>query len=492
MLHAGPISYNHLLRGPDKKMEGPGRVHLSDARIARIEPDSNVGSADGGDILMPALCNAHDHGRGLRTVAFGAQDDTLETWISALSLEPKVDPYLRAAAAFGRLALSGVGVLNHCHNTQDPQALATEAHAVARAANDVGLRVAFAAPVFGHNPITYGDPEPFLKALPVDMRAEVEARPRSLPSATAQLDAAEEVFALASAHFMPQYGPVGPQWVDPGTLAEIATRSAQYGRRIHMHLLETRAQREWADAAFPGGLIPHLDDLGLLSARLTVAHGTWLRADECALLAARGVMVSVNTSSNLRLRSGIAPVADFVATGLGFGMGMDGMAFDDDEDALRELRLLWHLQRGFGVDDVLTPDALWRAVLSDGRAAILGDDGGGAVAPGAPADLLLLSTDRIMADTIPGRCNPLDLVLTRATKADVAGLWVAGRRIVAEGRCLGLDLPLIEAELLAQARTVAEPMNHAGQAQKAEAMRGYLRGQCHCLPGPASIEGAAR
>lgn len=484
-MHTDPIPYADLLRGPADEAVGAGRVHLSGGRIARVEREAESGAT--GDILMPALCNAHDHGRGLRTVAFGAQDDTLEVWISALSLEPKVDPYLRAAVAFGRMALSGIGVLNHCHNTQDPTALVTEARAVARAAADVGVRVAFAVPVFGLNPIAYGDPEPLIDALPPEVGSAARARARSLPSMAAQMDAAEEVFTLASDHFMPQYGPVGPQWVDTATLTRIADRSARLGRRVHMHMLETRAQREWADAAFPGGLITHLDGLGLLSPRLTLAHGTWLRPDECALLAERGVMVSVNTSSNLRLRSGIAPVADFVAAGLRFGMGLDGMAFDDDEDALREVRMLWHLQRGFGTDDVLTPDALWRAVLADGRASILGEDGGGAVMAGAPADLLLLSTDRIMADAIAGRCRATDMVLARATRADVAGLWVAGRQVVAQGRCRGVDLPAIEAELLAQARATAAPVDGAARAAQAEAMRAYLRAGCHSVPAPPPV-----
>ncbi len=216
------------------------------------------------------------------------------------------------------------------------------------------------------------------------------------------MEEAEAIFSLASDHFLPQYGPVGPQWVDENVLARIAQRSADTGRRIHMHLLETLAQRQWSDATYPGGIVPYLDSVGLLSPRLTVAHGVHLRQDEIALLADRGVMVSVNTSSNLRLRSGIAPVADFVKQGLGFGMGMDGMALDDDEDALRELRLLWQLQRGFGLIDTLDPARLWQAVTRDGRRAILGpDDDGGTLTPGAPADILTLSTARMMADTIP-------------------------------------------------------------------------------------------
>lgn len=456
---------------------GPGRLVLSGGQIAECASGE---APAGAPVVLPALSNAHDHGRGLRTVAFGAGDDALEVWIPKLGLEPKVDPYLRAAVAFGRGALGGVGILNHCHNTQDPDALLDEARAVARAAADVGVKVAFAVPIMGRNPVAYGDPAPLIAALPAHLRDGFAARAGARPDYDGQLELAEEIFTLASPHFLPQYGPVGPQWVEDDVLAEIARRSADTGRRVHMHLLETQAQREWADAAYPGGLIPHLDSLGLLSPRLTVAHGVHLTPADCEILAARGVMVSVNTSSNLRLASGIAPVAMFEAAGLGWGMGLDGMAFDDDEDAFREARLLWHLQRGFGVTRTLSPDRLWQAVLTDSRRAILGPDAGGRVAEGAPADLIALDTARMSADMIEGRADVPDLMLVRATKADLAAMWIDGRQVVDRGRLTGIDLSAAEAELMAQARRAAGPWAEGDIAAIEAAYRRYYASGCHC------------
>jgi len=475
------ITFDACLPAPPH-WTGGGRVVVSDGRIAAMEPD-NKGA--GGTVLLPALSNAHDHGRGMRTVAFGAGDDALEVWISKLWLEPRVDPYLRAAVAFGRMALGGVGTLNHCHNTQDPYSLLDEARAVARAAADVGVRVAFAVPIMGRNPLVYGDPAPLLARVSAVAAARMAAR--QIPDFQTQLDLAEDVFALANAHFLPQYGPVGPQWVDDATLAEIASRAARHDRRIHMHLLETQAQADWGRASYPGGLVTHLDGLGLLSPHLTVAHGVWLDDADCALLAARGVMVSVNTSSNLRLRSGIAPVARYMRHGLQFGMGLDGMAFDDDEDALREIRLLWHLQRGFGVTDVMDRRRLWQAVFVDGRAAITGPGDGGLLKPGAPADLMTLRMDRMAADTISGRATPEDLILTRATRADLEGLWVAGRQIVRDGTCLGIDLPALEVELITQARANATDLDKEEVAAIESAYRDYYTCGCHSenLPGAA-------
>ena len=462
-----------LLRGPGAG--GPKRVSFGE-KVTAVEP----GPGGSGLVMMPALCNAHDHGRGLRSAAFGAGDDTLELWIARLEFEPKVDPYLRAAVALARMAQSGIGVINHCHNAQDPARLVQEAEAVAKAARDIGVRVAFAVPIAGRNPLTYGDPAAFLDALPPAQAEALKAKVANRPSCDRQLEDAERIFDLASPWFLPQYCPTGPQWVDDDVLATIAERSERLDRRVHMHLFETETQRQWADATYPGGLIPHLDRIGLLSPRLTLAHGVYLDADDCALLAERGAMVSVNTSSNLRLRSGIAPVKTFMDTGLGWGMGLDGMAFDDDEDALRELRLLWQLQRGFGLDRIVSPDRLWQAVLSDGRRAILGPNDGGTVTPGAPADLLVLKTGRILHDVLPGRADVFDMLLTRATKADVEALYVGGRAVVEHGHVTGIDLPAAEAALLDEARAKMTDIDTDAAARAEAARIAYYGAGCHC------------
>ncbi len=460
----------------------PCRLTLSGDRIASRHAADEVTGA----LVLPALSNAHDHGRGMRTVAFGAGDDALEVWIAALGQEPATDPWLRAAVAFARMAEAGVAALNHCHNAADPHRLVEEAEAVSRAARDVGLRVAFAVPVTGRNPLVYGDPGPLLDRLPPARVTALRNRPPRGPTPEAQLAMVAEVAAFEHELFEVQYGPVGPQWVDDAILARIAEASAEDGRRIHMHLYETRYQKEWAEAAYPGGHLRHLDRLGLLSERLTVAHGVHLDEEDCALLAERGVRISWNASSNLRLRSGIAPVERFLRHGVRFGLGLDGMAFDDDEDALRELRVAWRLQRGRGAEDVLTRDRLLDAALIDGRRAIFGaDDRGGVLEAGAPADVLVLDSARIEGDVLDGCADPLDLVIARARAEDVRNLLVAGREVVRDGRATGIDRPAAEAELKEQARAAgAMPPDDDLRALQA-ALADYYRCGCHRQITPA-------
>lgn len=485
MLEAG-----RLLSHPGEKPAGcASAIEIADGRVAGIHalaPDA-VSPGAAGLLAMPAPVDAHDHGRGMRCLAFGAKDDALEVWLNSLGREPRVDPYLRAIVAFGRMAEGGVCAANHCHNTQDPEGLIAEAEAVARASRDVGVRIAFAAPISDRNSVVYGDPLPMFERLPPKERAVVEQRASRWQPIEQQLAAVDAIAAFEHDLFKVQYCPIGPQWVSDATMIKIAEASGRTGRRVHMHLFETRYQREWADANYPGGLIRRLDEIGLLSPRLTVAHGVWLNEAECALLAERGVTVSVNTSSNLRLRSGPAPVARFLKAGLNFGIGLDGMAFDDDEDMLREIRLVWQHHRGLGVEDQVTPARLFRAACVDGRRTVA-DDGGGWLEPGAPADLMLLNLAAMSADLLPGAAEPLDIVLTRMTKRFLNKLVVAGRTVVDGGRCVSVDLPALTDQLADQARQAWSDTPDGESLRRIEqAAADYYRCGCHREPFPATV-----
>jgi cytosine/adenosine deaminase-related metal-dependent hydrolase len=258
--------------------------------------------------------------------------------------------------------------------------------------------------------------------------------------------------AAQSELFTVQYGPVAVQWCSDALLSAIAQRSKQTGRRVHMHLLETRYQREWADRAYPQGIVKYLDGIGLLSQRLSVAHAVWARPDELELLAARGVSISVNNSSNLGLRSGVAPVAAMLKARVPVAIGLDGVGLDDDDDALREVRLAWYLHQGVGFDSALDAGALMHAACDQGRRNITGIDEPAAIEPGRLADILVLDYTRISRDVIAEEAEELPLILARATSRDVKALVVAGRTVVENGRLAGVDLPALEREMLDQLR----------------------------------------
>jgi cytosine/adenosine deaminase-related metal-dependent hydrolase len=437
-----------------------------DGCFASHRPDGPDGATSAGVAIggagtwvIPALADAHDHGRGLPTIAYGAHDEALEPWIAALSLQPEIDPSLLAALALAKLARSGVAGVVHCHNTQDPAALVEECTAVARTAATIGLRLGLAVPMADRNRLGYGPDEAVLALVSDEHRDAVRRRwGAPAPSVGAQLDAVDAIAAavadLPGIHV--QYCPVGPQWCSDALLGAVAEASARTGRRVHTHLFETGLQREWADAAYPDGLVAHLDRLGFLSDRLTVAHGVWLDDADLAVLAERRVVISVNSTSNLRLRSGVAPLRRFLGHGVRVAVGLDGMSLDDDEDALREVRLAHLLHAGVGLDRGLDGATVLHAATCVGPVAVAGEGDWGRLVPGSPADAVVLDGAVLGRDLVPGAGHDLgELVVARARARHVVHLVVAGRQVVRDGVVLGLDEVAVAAEVADRARSAA-------------------------------------
>ena len=114
------------------------------------------------------------------------------------------------------------------------------------------------------------------------------------------------------------------------------------------------------------------------------------------------------------------------------------------------MRLGHFLHGGWGFDSVVEREPWLETIVRHGRFAN-GAPGDGAIAVGAPADLLVLDLDRLDRDAVMP-VEPIDLVFARASAAHVDALYVAGRAVVREGRLTGVDLEATQARLRASYR----------------------------------------
>jgi cytosine/adenosine deaminase-related metal-dependent hydrolase len=457
-------------------------VRIVDGRVAAVEPGP---TRSAGTLALPALANAHDHARVVRLSQVGSFDVPLEAWLPYLSLIPAVDPWLACAVAFGRTARGGVGsVMAHYTRVQGLTDFSDEARAVARAARDVGIRVALAVHCRDLNPIIYGSHEKLLGQLSPAACDCVTRRFLRPPLSPVEQVALVEAVArdIEGDLVTVQYGPAGVQWCTDDMLRRIGEASARTGRRVHMHLLETRYQRAWADQTHPNGILKYLDEIGLLNDRVSFAHCIWLRPDEIELIAERGATIVVNTSSNLIVSSGIAPVAEMLARGCRVAMGLDGLAFDEDEDALRELRLGYILHKASSFDIRVSRPDLLRLAFEHGHFAITGRTDAGRIASGAPADLLILDWERLACELVEN-VPPLDLLLARARQEHVRSLFVAGREVVRNGVVTGIDLPVLEKELLRQLRAARPSTDDIRRAmpELRATIRAHYREPLYCV-----------
>ena len=428
----------------------PVDLSLKDGLIAEINPTAERPPRR--LLAMPALVNAHDHARPLSPTSFGAAGKPLETWLLRLGSMPAIDPYLGALAAFGRAARAGAGSVMAHYRFQGPMAPVEEIKEVARAARDVGVRVTLAVFMRDRNPLVYEGEDSVLMKLSDDVRAVIEAQfLSSMPGVVEQIANVEAIAAeTESALFSVQFGPSGPQWCSDTLIAGIGEASRQTGRRVHMHLLETRYQRAFADHAYPEGVVERLKTLGLLTPRLTLAHCVHARPEELDAIAAAGAIIATNPSSNLHLKSGIAPISEALRRGCRVALGVDASAFDEDDDIVREMRLGHFLHGGWGFDSVIERGAWLAAIVANGRFAN-GAPGIGALMVGAPADILVLDLDALDRDAVMA-VEPIDLVFARASAAHVARLVVAGEEIARDGRLVRVDLDAAESALRRQYR----------------------------------------
>ncbi|RXH04892.1 amidohydrolase family protein [Bradyrhizobium vignae] len=442
------IAATSLFRDPDRGVSDNVVLRHDGGVITDISEGAGPGPRS---FVIPAFVNAHDHARATAS-SFGAVGMPLESWILRTALGSPVDPYLTAASALARSAKAGcAAMMVHYTRPSGTMPLVDEAKAVAKAASDVGIRIAFAMAVRDRNPIVYGDAEPVLSGLPREDRKTIEdlfVRTPISPKAYIELTDAIAA-AIAGPMVDVQLGPAGVQWCSKPLLEAVAENSARTGRRIHMHLLETVYQRAWADQNFPD-MVRWLRDVGFLSERLTLAHCVHARPDELEMIAASGARIVTNFSSNMHLRSGLAPIPGAHKCGCPITVGVDGLALDEDDDILREMRLVLMVHGGLGFEATWTPAEMFALAIRNGRSAT-GAPGTGELAAGNPADYVVIDLDRLDRDAIMP-VDPMALLFARGNASLVKEVVVAGKTIAREGVCSGVDLPVIEQELRAMYR----------------------------------------
>jgi len=140
--------------------------------------------------------------------------------------------------------------------------------------------------------------------------------------------------ALLSTSFAPH----APYSVDDEAFARIAELSARYDMRVHMHVLESDWEIGESQRQHGKPTLDRLHDLGLLNERLLAVHMTQLRSSDITLVSAANVNIIHCPESNLKLGSGLCPVARLLEQNVNVALGTDGAASNNNLDLLAESR----------------------------------------------------------------------------------------------------------------------------------------------------------
>ena len=235
-------------------------------------------------------------------------------------------------------------------------------------------------------------------------------------------------------------GPTSPEFCSPGLLKSLAELSESHDLPVVSHIYESRpmalASRMFL-SEHGGSQVRYLEANGLLSPRLSLAHSVWMAQDEIEMLADAGANAVLCPAGNLKTKSGIAPIRDYMGAGVNLGLGCDNCSCGDAQNMFQAMKLLCGLA---AVSDPepgppSAADAMRTATLGGARAAGL-DGQVGAIRPGMKADISIL--DLASLALVPLNSAARQLVFAEGGSG-VETVIVAGQTVVENRRLTTID-----------------------------------------------------
>ncbi len=410
---------------------------------ARARPDATVIDA-ANRLIIPGLINAHYHSHDVLCRGL-FEELPLEMWL--LYTLPmganRSKEEVRARTLVGAVESLRAGITT----VQDKLGLVPFAgdylDVVLQAYGDAGIRVVF-GPMISDIPsiAMIRDKD----ALPPDVQEMFGTK--ALPIQE-QIDFLEAQMARHRGDLVHwAVAPFAPQRCTPKMLAACAALADRYDLPIYTHTYETRGQALIARERFPehgGSFIEYFAHGGMLGPRLNIVHSVWTSRAEMDHLAAAGAGVVLNHLSNLKLKSGIAPVSDLRESGLRIGLGCDNCSGSDVQNMFQAMKMFCLIAAVSEPEPgpPLAHEALRHATLGNARSAGL-QDRLGAIRPGFAADLILIDLDDV--GYLPFNSAARQLVYTE-TGRGVETVIVNGRVVVDRDRVTTIDEDALRREV---------------------------------------------
>lgn len=402
----------------------PGYVAIQDSRIKSLglvddAPDEGKRIDYGNAAIIPGFINSHTH--AAMALLRGVADDLpLDDWLDGhiWPLEAKfLSPeFIRAGTKLAAIEMlkGGTTLFADMYFFEDE---------VAAAARDVGIRALIGEGVLAFPTVSAKEPGKVFDHI----RRQVE-KYRDDELVRVHI-AAHSTYATSEEQ-----------------LRRCADLAREFDLPIEIHCAESRKEVEGSLAKYGKSQVAYLKDLGLLDTQIGLVHMIWPQDQDWELLKRDNVSVISCPQSNLKLASGIPPIAHYLEDEIRVSLGTDGAASNNNLDMWEELRLAAFLAKGSSLDPTKLParQAL-RMVTIDGARTWGLENELGSLEPGKKADMVVVDLDK------PHTTPTYDIYSTlvyAASSADVSDVFVAGRRVVKEAKITTLD----EESVLGEAR----------------------------------------
>jgi 5-methylthioadenosine/S-adenosylhomocysteine deaminase len=418
------------------RLLSPGSVAIQDHEIVAVDTPAAIDAQyrgreridATGHVVLPGLINTHTHApmvlyRGL------ADDLALMEWLEkylfpaeAKTVSPE---FVRVGTRLAALEMirSGTTLYTDMYYFEDEIAAETKT---------VGLRG-----VLGQTIIQFPVPDAKTPAAGLERAAAFIERFKNDPLIT------------------PAVAPHAMYTLEQATLLAARDLAVKHGVPLLIHLAETQDEVKIAQDRYQRRPATYLDSIQFWAPLTLGAHGVWVTPEEVGMLAARGVSISHNPESNMKLASGTAPVPAYLKAGVNLGLGTDGAASNNDLDMFEAMRQAAFLHKLVSNDPrvVSAREALAMATIGGARALKM-QDRIGSLEPKKFADLIVVRMDRARQTPM---YDPVSHLVYATRGDDVVTTIVHGRVLMRDGVVLSLK----EDQVLQEARAAAEQVRKA-------------------------------
>jgi 5-methylthioadenosine/S-adenosylhomocysteine deaminase len=236
---------------------------------------------------------------------------------------------------------------------------------------------------------------------------------------------------------IPAVAPHAPYTNSGASLKAAKALADKYHVPLIVHVSETKEEVDQIRERYGATSTQWLDSLGVLGTNVIFAHGVWLTEEDMAIIKQRGVGISHNPESNMKLASGTAPVTRMLALQIPVGLGTDGAASNNNLDMFEAMDFAAKLHKLATMDPTVLPAAAVLEMATIGGARALGiDKEVGSLEIGKKADLILVHAQSAHAQPL---YNVYSQLVYDLKGADVQTSIINGRVVMQDRQVLTLD-----------------------------------------------------
>lgn len=360
--------------------------------------------------VMPGFINTHTH--AAMALFRGIADDLpLKKWLTE-HIWPKEAKFLSPEFVYDGTALACYEMLKSGTTTFNDMYFFIES--IAQAAKDLKIRAVVGQGVLDFPTVSGKDADEYLK------KAE------------------EFINKYKDDDFItPAVAPHAIYTCSRETLLKSKELALKYNTPIHIHLSETFHEVDECIKKHGVRPVKYLENIGFFEGKVLAAHCVWVDDEEIELMAKYNVAVSHCIESNLKLSSGIAPVAKMIKKGVIVSMGTDGAASNNNLDLLEEISIAAKVQKGITGDPTVVDVKSCMKMLTIWAAKALGlETQLGSIEVGKKADLVVMNLKKAHLQPI---YDIYSIIIYSAKASDIEDVFVNGTPVIVSGRHQFID-----------------------------------------------------